>query len=318
MFEEINVKEMKDGIASRFEDSLSFGIPYLSDSCKIYKTDLIVISAATGLGKTELASMIGMENAKKGKRVTFFALEAFKHEIETRNIFRMAQTSYGEYLKNNNEFTRVYFTYDNYLNGKIPPELAPFVDEAENCVRVMSKYFNTVYREKSDYTIDQFCDDLTKIDLDTDLIIIDHLHFFDYDESKEYAEISKIVKKLRDLPLITEIPIVLVAHLRKNISKQQRPIPTIDDLHGSSNIAKVASKIVFISPDFKSEGGNLVEVPTIVRVAKNRYSGYVTRFVGILKYNCLTNNYSTSYDVGALNYFENDYEIMDFKPGWCK
>jgi replicative DNA helicase len=315
---EFNISEMESQLTKLFKDPMSLGIPYLNNACPIYKTDLVVVSSHTGLGKTELAAIIAMENAKKSKNVSFFALEAFKFEIETRNIFRIAQQSYNQYLKDNNIFTREYFTYGMYLSRDIPDKLKDFVHDAENYVRVMSKSMRTIYREDSNYTIDSFIKDLSEIDLSTDLVVIDHLHFFDYDETKEYSEISKIVKKLRDLPLITEIPIVLVSHMRKNISKKQVPIPGIDDLHGSSNIAKVASKIIFISPDFKNETGDNINFPTLLRVAKNRYNGQVTRYAGLLNYNVLLNNYSEDYSVCKLNYFENDYEIMENKPGWCQ
>jgi len=316
--ESLNIQKMGESLTRLFTSPMKLGIPYLNDACQIFKSDLIVVSSHTGLGKTELASIIAMENVKMGNRVSFFALEAFKYEIETRNIFRIAQQSYNKYLKDNNIFTREYFTYTMYLSRNIPKMLIDFVSDAEEYVRVMSNNLHTIYRDQSNYSIDDFCNDLSKIDINTDLVVIDHLHFFDYDESKEYSEISKIVKRLRDLPLITEIPIVLVSHLRKNISKKQCPIPGIDDLHGSSNIAKVASKIIFISPDFKSETSDNINFPTLIRVAKNRYNGQVTKYAGLLNYNVILNQYSDSYSVCKLNYFENDYEIMDHKPGWCK
>ena len=66
-----------------------FNIDYLDDVARgIYPTDVVLISAATGAGKTHIASVMAERSARAGKRVGFFALEAHRLEIEQRILFR--------------------------------------------------------------------------------------------------------------------------------------------------------------------------------------------------------------------------------------
>ena len=66
----------------------SFGISFLDDALRgIYPSDLNVIAASTGFGKTELATLIAHENLEK-KQVLLIALEASYLELQRRIKYR--------------------------------------------------------------------------------------------------------------------------------------------------------------------------------------------------------------------------------------
>ena len=76
-----NLSKFSEGIKNEREErlknakeNLSFGVPFLDDSLGgIYKNDLILFGAKTGIGKTQLATLVAKKNAGLNKRVHFFA-----------------------------------------------------------------------------------------------------------------------------------------------------------------------------------------------------------------------------------------------------
>jgi replicative DNA helicase len=68
--------------------ALPYHHAFLDDYLRcIMPNDLILLGAETGAGKTELARHIGAANARNGKRVYYFALEAEDKEIERRTKY---------------------------------------------------------------------------------------------------------------------------------------------------------------------------------------------------------------------------------------
>ena len=310
-----DLEEMREFGSLLGENKLKFPIQFLNEAAGgIYRSDIIVLTAYSGQGKTYLASSIALENAKAGKNVYMFALEAFKYEIQLRNAFTIATSTYYQQHKQ-----KMKMIFQWYLERQIPIEYLNYFLEAENACKVLNQNLKIKYMSK-DYAIENFEKDLLSIDLSADLIIIDHLQFFDFGNEKEYTAINKIVKRLRELALLTGIPIVLVSHLRgRTLAHSNIIIPSADELHGSSNIQKIASKIITLAPNFCIEQRSSCEFPTLVRVCKNRYNGGVSKYVGLLNYDVRLNSYTTEYHLAKLNFSETKYEIIneDF-PLWSR
>ena len=94
MFTEINLEKLRETKQKFARDRLTFGIDFLNDvTGGIFKNDVIVISAHTGIGKTDLSTIIAQHNALEGRNVYYFALEAFQYEIELRIAFKIAKHS---------------------------------------------------------------------------------------------------------------------------------------------------------------------------------------------------------------------------------
>jgi len=102
-----------------------------------------------------------------------------------------------------------------------------------------------------------------------DLIIIDHLHYISFDsQESEYAEIWKVMRELKQITDIIRKPIVLISHLRKKDQKDKNSLPTMYDLHWSSNIYKEATSILLLS---KMEMDVMNQVPLDI-TEDRRYS----------------------------------------------
>jgi len=155
----------------------------------------------------------------------------------------------------------------------------------------------TKYRDQN-YTISHLEKDLLAINEDADLIVIDHLHYFDIEDENENRGMTKIVKTISDIIQVIQRPVVLVSHLRKRNDFFSSPLPDISDLHGSSNIAKIATKVVVMG-----KGNSTPQYTyTYMKAAKFRLSGSVTNYTAVCKYNHELNDYEKKYLLGSLGF----------------
>lgn len=270
------------------KNRLSFGIRYLDDALRgIIATDLVLIGAGTGVGKTELASNIGFKNAAKGKRVYGIFLEAFQGEIELRQKYRLLAREALQYdLKPN---------YADWIMGD-----QPWLDEFSSEINLAGfENFHTKYRDKN-YSIETLERDLLSINESADLIIVDHLHYFDITDNNENRGLTNIVKTISDVIQVIQCPVILVAHLRKTNDQFASPLPQMDDFHGTSNITKIATKVVLMGK------GNFTpqHTYTYMRAAKYRLSGQVPNYVAACKYSHQRNDYEADYQLGQLSFYK--------------
>src|SRR4051812_7956577 len=81
--------ELKD---RKYEAGLTaeFGITYLDDALNgIRRSDLVIIAARTGAGKTELAATLALKNCLSGSKAILIALEAERFEVLRRLKYQM-------------------------------------------------------------------------------------------------------------------------------------------------------------------------------------------------------------------------------------
>lgn len=299
------------------KDTLSFGVNYLDRALVgICKNDLIVITAPTGSGKTELVSKIAEANIMAKKRVLFFALEAEEDEILSRTTYRVATNIFwNEYTSLPNKFPR----YSDWYHGTSDPGFRKYAELAKEKMAPYIERVNYIYRE-TEFTIKNFMQTVGIHKDSTDLIIVDHLNYFDSDDTNEVRAVSEAMKGLRDTALIYGIPIILVCHMRKKDNRSKKLVPDLDDIHGTSNIAKIATKVILVSKETDIEKRpNKFLSPTYFRIGKHRVDGDVTRYVGLVNFNIQKNDYEETFTLGALNYEETELKIIADKdyPAWC-
>ena len=294
---------------------LKFGISYLDDSCSgIFPNDVIVISASTGVGKTEAATQIATFNAMEGKSVLFFALEAEALEIERRIKYKIV---YDLWHKDNSR-QQMKITYADWYEKKI--NLTKYEGEAERIFIEKYQGLKMRYRE-TDFTIDDFQKALMSEKDEVDLVIIDHLNYFDYEDANENKAITDIVKKIRDMALISSKPIILLAHMRKKERRSLSIMPDLEDIYGSSNVIKIATKVIILAPYYGDVEVSSIKKPnqfkTLFRVAKNRMNGSATRFIGLTSFDIESNTYDPVYAVKQYKpYMESLEDIDGPGPSW--
>lgn len=298
-------------------DTMTFGVKYLDDALGgIVKRDLILVGARTGAGKTQLATIAALTNCRAGKRVHYFALEAEDREIERRIKYQIVAR---EYYRRMHCSRRIRFL--DWYQGRLEDVLGEYSEIAETEMReTVAKNLHTYYRIDS-FTSEDFAIQLARIADETDLVILDHLHYVDHaadeTENKGY---KRIVKQIRDSALKLGKPVMVVAHVRKADRKFTGLVPDVEDFHGSSDIGKMATKAITLAPDFDREGITDPSLwSTFIHVAKCRQDNSVTRYVAKCNFNTRTDSYQESYTMGRLIDSGREYAALEEQemPAWA-
>lgn len=280
------------------KDLLSFGIPFLDDSLRgIAKTDLILLGAGSGAGKSEAAFHIAFHNAKAGKKVLLFALEAEKKEVELRQLYKFLAKEYFA----DHQRERGTLNYPDFYYGKCWHLVSKYKEKAREQFGLIKNLY--IRYSQGGYTMDQFAIDVSSAK-DTNLIVLDHLHYLELGDEVENKAFKKAVQKIRDTVLHHKIPVILVSQLRKESSnfRNTSAMPDLSDFHGSSDIFKVATKGIMLASGDKVIQGNGDERlrPTLIKAVKNRLDGSVKVYTGAMNYDFRTNSYAENYTVGKL------------------
>lgn len=278
------------------QQALSFGVDFLDHAVGgIFPRDLVLLGASSGTGKTQLASLVAMYNVYRRRRVHMIALEAEDNEIEYRLLYRvvvnrMYQAGAGSDRLN----------YLDWYAGRLDDICAEYEREVTPMLVEQFSTLRTFYRAR-DFTGEQMVKLMTEIAADTDLIILDHLHYVDTTDPNENAGFKRIVKQLRDTALDIGKPVIVVAHVRKaERAKTQRTlVPALEDFHGSSDIPKIATKALMVAPAPLPEDRRSSHLfPTYMRAVKCRPDGGRTRYVGLVQFDARHAGYQRDFRLG--------------------
>jgi archaellum biogenesis ATPase FlaH len=251
---------------------MKFGVDFLDDATRgIYSDDLILIGAPSGAGKTQLCCNIATHNLAEGKRVHYIALEAARFEIERRLKYPIVLKHYYADPRRP-QLGRVMFP--EWLLGRYLDAMEPYEDAAEKEFESLYKNLYLYYKQDR-FGLAELIAAVSYAAATTDLIMIDHVHYFDFDDDNENRAIKEIAKTVRSLAIEQNKPIILVAHLRKRDRGNEELISGLEEFHGSSDLYKIATKVVTVAPGPVTENGTY---ETYFRIPKNRLDGGVTRF----------------------------------------
>jgi archaellum biogenesis ATPase FlaH len=290
-----------------------YPVKYLQDALGgIVRGELIVIGSDTGRGKTELCNQLAFYNAKRGREVYLFSLEGDKYDVANRERYRYIANLY--YSSGRND---LQLSYKDFVMNKLDGKIDEFEVAADEFVRKAYQKLHIYTRYKPlDFNI--LSHELDLIHETADLIIIDHLHYFDIG-SNEHTELTHLMKQIQELKSTYRIPIILASHLRKK--SDNRVFPDNNDFHGTSNIAKQADTCIILSPIEMSEGeGENVRdgiYPTGIRITKSRY-GLSQKLIGIVDFSLPKRVYSHDYQIAVASQF--GVVKLDPKeyPKWAK
>jgi replicative DNA helicase len=294
---------------------IPYGVSFLDEAlCGIIPGDIVLIGAKTGVGKTQFATQVALNAAQKYKRVHYFALEAEQNEIERRLLHSEMAKAYWLLPSHRRLVNVAGFRYVDWRVGKFSQD--PLIQEIEKqaIVRVRQQTTNlSVHYRPNGMTVDEFLSCLEGIQLDCDLLILDHFHYFDWEENNENHAIKTAVKKIRTAALKHRVPILLVAHLRKSDGRLNKTIPEIDDFHGSSDLSKICTSAILIArANLETQSGNSA---THFYIAKSRNSGDAAHYVGTVGYNLRTGTYEKPYCLGRS--VAGEVKFTNIFPSWA-
>jgi archaellum biogenesis ATPase FlaH len=313
------------------KDLCKYGITCLDDALTgIFKNDLVVLGADSGVGKSELCLNIARTNAKLGKKVVLFYLEGGEMEAMRRMKWRdIIDIYYKKYTH-----TRLDVDYGNWVSNTVNDPLGilkKIEDEVLDLYMEMYKNNLIICPISNDFGVEELKDILSQfysgyesngewsIQAEVDLVLIDHLQYFSLPEGEnEIASVTKILRECKHITDKANIPIVLVSHLRKK--KEGRGLPSQDDFYGTSNIPKISSTAITICPDYDGEDRTKDRYPTFFRIAKSRIG--VRSNLGIRAvFNLNKRSYEDNYEVFKLDSFDKPLvePLSDTeKPRWAR
>lgn len=312
-------KTMPERIAGELEERLAvadsgrvlqYHLSFFDDCLRaILPHDFIVLCGRSGKGKTELGLSVARNNAKVGRNVHHFALEAAPKELERRTkyamlahiAFRMTgapQCSRPGCKLSSYHPLRAHLNYKDWLLGRCEDIVGHSNTAVDRVITKLYGTLNTFYRTQ-DFDTKALCRGILEIASDTELVVVDHMHYVDIADENENRGLADLVKTLRDVSLRIGRAIILVAHFRKRDRAVKQLVPNLEDIHGTGNIGKVCTQAIAIEP---ASGVNEPEwwlSPTFMTVLKDR-DGSPTNHVAVTHFNQQTKAYEDNYTLGRI------------------
>lgn len=289
---------------------------FLDDCLRgIMPHDLILVGAETGAGKTEFVRLVSALNARHGKRVYYFALEAEPKEIERRTKYSIIV----EFMIRD-QFTRLSeMNYPDWYRGKLEDFIGEKYNvEAERALARQYKTLHTYYRgSKFDH------EDIKRLFLavqsDAELIVLDHLHYVDIEDDNENRGFKRTVKMIRDVALGIGRPVILVVHLRKRDIRAKSIVPDMEMVHGSSDIAKICTRAIMLAPARSMPSNSPAIANTFFHVPKDRVAG-ATGLVALCQFDRRYKMYDARYTLGRTSPSGDVFEPLgaDEMPKWAR
>lgn len=281
--------------------TVPYAFPYLNDALGgILPTDVMLWSATSGAGKTEAAKIQAAFTAKTlHLPVHYFALEAEPDEIERRIKYGLLGSAY----KQDHPGTPPgMICYKNFRLSRLEAEFAPYVQGANDIFDRDYSTMYTYYRKRGDFGLRELDRQILQLKGRSSLVIIDHIHFVDLSTDDENREMKELIKRIKQVATNLEIPIMCVAHINKSGARSQLLIPSKEDIHGSSDLYKIATVAIMMAParGLVSSDSRACGKPTFFRVVKARIDNGLDFYPGIAFYNPWTANYTPYYSVGKL------------------
>lgn len=246
---------------------LSTGFRDLDD--KIYglnRSDLIVLAARPGMGKTSFALNIAVNAAKKytDKSICVFNLEMSKEQLVQRVISSEAQIE-----------------SDIMRTGKIPKgDTAEMnrIFEIVGCLEALNIYID----DTPSITAAAIKAKLRRVK-DLGLVIIDYLQLMDSAgdyHGNRVAQVSEITRALKIMAKELNVPIIVLSQLARGTEQRPDKRPLMSDLRDSGSIEQDADIVLFLYRNSYYDKTDPNQNVCECIVAKNRHGETGTVYLG--------------------------------------
>ncbi|MFP4226134.1 MAG: replicative DNA helicase [Desulfobacterales bacterium] len=220
------------------------------------RSDLIILAARPGMGKTALALNLARNAAVDGETpVAFFSLEMSKEQLSMRLLCaeaRLDSTRLRDGFFSDDEWLKLIHGADTLSSASI------FIDDSPELTPIEIKTKGRrLKREKN-----------------IGLIIIDYMQLMKPGSSKERREleISEMSRSLKGLAKELDIPIIALSQLNRRLEDRHDKRPQLSDLRESGALEQDADLVMFIYRDeiYNKEETNPNKGIAEVHLAKQR------------------------------------------------
>ncbi len=217
------------------------------------KSDLILIAARPGMGKTAFALNLALNAAKKsGKDVVLFQLEMSKDQLASRLLSQEALID-SQKLK----------------TGELSPDDWVKIARASNQLAKTHIYVD----DNPGVTVAEIKAKCRRLGDNLGLIVIDYLQLMQSGHRTENRvnEIAEISRSMKIMAKELDVPVICLSQLSRAVEKREDKHPLLSDLRESGAIEQDADIVLFIYRDDyyddESEDKNIAEI----LIAKNRH-----------------------------------------------
>jgi archaellum biogenesis ATPase FlaH len=265
-----------------------------------------LIACESGRGKTTLVSGMATANSIKGKKIAFIRLEGDLFDFPDTEKWKIIYPELKKRKQHEN------LDYQSYRLNNIPN-----IEDLEEIAEAQLKktlenvlLFDKQTMQVNKKTINRILN--SALQWGSDLIIIDHLHYFDIiDDNQKWAEQLATVKAVNEFVDKYEIPVVLVSHVRKQMTSSKSSdirLLKMDDIQGSSDIFKIAHTVLFMSPNYQDYDHESKRYSTLFYSPKSRY-GASTTSIGIKVFNGMSKQYEPGYEIADQKLIKGEWVI---------
>lgn len=229
------------------------GFKYLDTiTSGLNKSDLILIAARPGMGKTSFALNIATNVARRGDReVAVFSLEMSKEQLATRMLSTEA-------LVDSHKLRSGFLTTDDWVR----------LATSAGVLSGLPMYFD----DTAGITVQQIKAKLRRMK-NIGLVVIDYLQLMTstLKTDNRVLVISEITRQLKIMAKELDIPVILLSQLSRGPESRTDKRPMLSDLRESGSIEQDADIVLFLYRDAyynkESQTPNISECI----VAKNRH-----------------------------------------------
>ncbi len=216
------------------------------------KSDLILIAARPGMGKTSFAINIATNVARRGDReVAVFSLEMSREQLATRMLSTEA-------LVDSHKLRSGYLTNDDWVR----------LATSAGVLSGLPMYFD----DTAGVTVQQIKAKLRRMK-NIGLVVIDYLQLMTstLKTDNRVLVISEITRQLKIMAKELDIPVILLSQLSRGPESRNDKRPMLSDLRESGSIEQDADIVMFLYRDayYNKDSAN----PNISEciIAKNRH-----------------------------------------------
>ena len=195
----------------------------------LQKSDLIIVAARPGVGKTSLCLSIARNAARLGKHVAIFSLEMSAEQVVQRLV--SAETGIDAQRLRLGQLREEEWPLLVQATGVLS-ELPIFIDDtpAISALQLRTK----ARRIHAEYGLD--------------LIVVDYLQLMTSDVRVEnrVQEVSYISRMLKSLARELDVPVLAVSQLSRAVEQRTDKRPVLADLRESGSLEQDADVVMFI------------------------------------------------------------------------
>ncbi len=217
------------------------------------RSDLLVLAARPGMGKTAFALNIAVNVAKKGKKVAIFSLEMSNEQLVERLLSSEA-----------------FIPSERMRKGTLQPEDWSNIAVASQQIAGLPIYLD----DTAGIRIGEMKSKLRRL-RDVAFVVIDYLQLMqtvDKPNPNHVHEVSEMTRSLKIMAKEFNVPVLVLSQLSRGPESRNDKRPMLSDLRESGSIEQDADLVLFLYRDSYYTKENC-ETPGIAEciVAKNRH-----------------------------------------------